>query len=246
MTGANHKVPTGKSLISPEQQENDAKSKSTLLRRVVAGVNQRKKAVKANSKDNGTGDLSAELQQNAVTELAVNSTIEETTTGGTMTNTNNTALDTSHDQSGPKRRRKAKQSATPLVTNVPPILKGPATNKCLGYPHCNLLDMIIMVPGHIKCYIKTPAQYLWFATCAGDCKKPIRDIVEESSKESLYFCDIGLKGFYAPDDDPKKASMECEMILCVPCHAKRQVQYALIQNDNGTANRRSSRRGINK
>jgi hypothetical protein len=33
----------------------------------------------------------------------------------------------------------------------------------------------------------------------------------------VYYCDEGIKGFDAPDDDPMKSALTCDLILCPKC-----------------------------
>jgi hypothetical protein len=40
----------------------------------------------------------------------------------------------------------------------------------------------------------------------------------------IHYCDTGKKGFYAPDDDTLKLSMECGLVLCLPCFEKRRLE----------------------
>ncbi len=102
-----------------------------------------------------------------------------------------------------------------------------------------------MEPAHVKHYLK-PAAFLEMATCTGDCKRTVREIYLDAPKANLYYCDETSKGFYAPDDDPTKAAMECGLILGSPCHAIREGRYALAHEKEGTVNRRNSRRGTSR
>lgn len=224
----------GKSLITPDQQENVAKKQSATMRRTMTSVRQQNRAVAADTALNGTSDLSAELQANIhATGALISATVE-------ATNDNNTDVESSTSPPVPKRRR------TDLVPNAPAALPGPAKNKCQGCPHGDLLEMKLMETRDVSYYVK-PHEFLEHATCAGECKKTIKHIHQSSKRATLYFCDEALKGFRAPEDDLNKPGLECGLILCVPCHTKRAIQYALDHGTKGTSNRRNSRRGtINK
>jgi hypothetical protein len=39
----------------------------------------------------------------------------------------------------------------------------------------------------------------------------------------VYYCNEGIKGFDAPDDDPMKSALTCDLILCPKCEAKRRI-----------------------
>ena len=119
---------------------------------------------------------------------------------------------------------------------------GPPKPKCQGCIHHDLLELKVMEPVQIRHYIR-PAQFLETATCAGNCKRVMRAIYRASPKANFYYCDETLKGYYALENDPTKAGMECLLVLCSACHAMRGVQYAQANEQAGAVKRRSSRRG---
>jgi hypothetical protein len=114
--------------------------------------------------------------------------------------------------------------------------------KCEGCVHCDLLELKIMEPARIKHYLHK-YEFLEFAECNGiNCTKSIRDVHTASPKDNIHYCDVGKKGWDAPEDDPKKASMECRLVLCQACYRSRGERYELANSGGGRTNGRSSRR----
>jgi hypothetical protein len=46
-----------------------------------------------------------------------------------------------------------------------------------------------------------------------------------SQRAVVYYCDEGIKGFDAPDEDPMKSAVTCDLILCPNCEVKRRIEY---------------------
>ena len=205
--------------MTPEQMDKVNKSRQSDVQRALKNCKKRKPAVAPDATNNGESALSAELQ----------SQVGRQTAPRTAT-TNSVARPTARVV--PARRKTA-----PV-----PIVEGPPRLKCQGCVHGDLLEMKDMTPAHIKHYLKANA-FLEVAKCAGeDCGKTIKHIHTTDPKAKLYYCDIANKGFYAPEDDPKKVSMECGLILCLACYKKRETKYEQEKGGDGSANRRTSRR----
>ena len=60
-------------------------------------------------------------------------------------------------------------------------------------------------PAHIRHYLK-PAMSLVNAICA-ECHKNIQHIHQATPKASMYYCDVMITGFNAPDNDLGKVDM---------------------------------------
>ena len=97
-----------------------------------------------------------------------------------------------------------------------------------------------MEPMHVKHYLKAN-EFLEFAICAGACASAIATVYTALPKTNIYYCEVGKKGFDAPEDEPNKQSMECGLVLCLACYELRGVTYALVNSQNGAANGRSTR-----
>ena len=41
----------------------------------------------------------------------------------------------------------------------------------------------------------------------------------------VFYCDEGIKGFSAPDDNPMKEELTCDLILCPQWEAKRRITF---------------------
>ena len=175
-------------------------------------------------------------RQNAV---AINPSINGVEALSTeLQTTNNTALT--------RPKRKPIKTKSTIIVPTPRCLEiVPVKNTCQGCVHGDLLELKVMEPVHIKYYLKNEG-FLASAKCAGDCQMSIQEIFIAAPKANLCYCDENNKGFYAPDNDPLKADMECGLILCSPCHATRQEKYALEHTSKGGNNRRNNRRCGNK
>ena len=107
--------------------------------------------------------------------------------------------------------------------------------------HGDLLDMDNMVPSWVPTYLKAD-EFLEGKTCAWIRGQTVQEIYDALSRNILHYCDIGKKGFYAPDDDTLKSTMECGLVLCFSCFENRRVKY---EEETGAANgdgRRKRRR----
>jgi hypothetical protein len=208
------------------------KQKTADVRRAINGIRKRQQAVATAPTDNGVSALSAELQE------ALDPLVTPTLLDLGATTVNATTIITV-----PKRRRMAAVATAvgPKRTIVP---TGPVETKCQGCVHGDLLEMKVMEPVHIKYYLKQ-AGFLEWATCA-ECNHTVREIHLASPRALLHYCDEIIKGFSAPDHDLAKASLQCGLILCSPCHAVREIRYAQEQATTGTEHRRTSRRGTNR
>jgi hypothetical protein len=58
----------------------------------------------------------------------------------------------------------------------------------------------------------------------------------------VYYCDEGIKGFNAPDDDPMKGALTCDLIVCPKCEAKRRIEYNKINSERQSRGVKRSRR----
>jgi len=215
-------------LPTPNQLDVMAKKNTIVVRQACNGVKQRNKAIAVTAANNGTGALSNELQLTSAGPAATNK------------NNKNTADTSSTGPTINKRKRKV-GPPVPVATVATAVSASPAKRKCQGCIHGDLLEMTVMECRHVKHYLK-PQELLEEASCAGSCGETIKNIHQAAPKAILYFCDEIIKGFRAPHDDPGKLDLECGLILCVPCHAEREVKYNLERGNHNATQRRSSRR----
>jgi hypothetical protein len=222
--------PTEDTLVTPDQAEVTTKANTAAFRRTISTARARKKAVATDPKENAIDALSTELGINVTAGnrnlLAVVAATDTVVTPVVATNV----------AAMPKRRRLEVAVAPPAI--VTPVR---AEKKCEGCIHADLLELNGMTPAHIKHYVK-PNMFLEDAVCA-ECHESIRRIHQVTPKVKLHYCDMMIKGFSAPDNDREKASMECGLVLCVPCHNIRMKRYDMTIGSN--SNGRPRRRGRN-
>jgi hypothetical protein len=220
-------VPTGKTLITPDHQDQLAKQAVADNRAAIRSVRATAKAVAASPSANGVNALTSELQNaNTIAAPDLNTTLDVPRVDPTVT-----------------KRRRLDKAAVPNVTAPISVPPGPPKKKCEGCIHGDLLAMKLMEPSHIKYYLR-PSNFLALAVCAGDCGHTIGSVHHASPKANIYYCDEAIKGFSARDDHPEKADLECGLILCSTCRATREARYYAVANaEEGTpTNRRISRR----
>jgi hypothetical protein len=140
-------------------------------------------------------------------------------------------VDTHHMPTTSKKPRAAIRFATLPATPAPTIPAPMPTLppdvpqlKCQGCVHCDLLELAALEQRYVPTYLKDNA-FLAAATCAGECNQVLKDICAAAPHDSIHYCDTGKKGFDVPDDDELKSSMECGLVLCLPCYEKRRVEY---------------------
>jgi hypothetical protein len=57
----------------------------------------------------------------------------------------------------------------------------------------------------------------------------------------VYYCDEGINGFDAPEDDPMKSALNCDLILCPKCEAKRRIEYNKVHSERQSGGVKRSR-----
>ena len=75
-------------------------------------------------------------------------------------------------------------------------------------------------------YYGRPNKFLENRICL-DCKRAVRDMKPggRQQKAVVFYCDEGVKGFSAPDEDPMKGELTCNLLLCPPCEAERRIKF---------------------
>jgi hypothetical protein len=91
-------------------------------------------------------------------------------------------------------------------------------------------------------YYTRPNRYLEGKSCL-DCKRGVLDMLPATSKQKavVFYCDEGIKGFDAPDDDLMKAKLTCNLVLCPQCEAIRRITF-----EKGNEGRRGGGRKRNR
>jgi hypothetical protein len=96
-------------------------------------------------------------------------------------------------------------------------------------------------------YYTSPHRSLAGESCL-DCKMAVNHMKATKGNRSamVFYCDEGIKGFAAQDDDPMKEKLTCDLILCPECEARRRVTFKLKDSGRpggGRKRRRHTRLG---
>jgi hypothetical protein len=75
-------------------------------------------------------------------------------------------------------------------------------------------------------YYGRPNKFLENRICL-DCKRAVRDMKPggRQQKAVVFYCDQGVKGYNAPDEDPMKDELTCNLVLCPQCEAARRIRF---------------------
>ena len=127
------------------------------------------------------------------------------------------------------------------TTNTPQVAKETAIGLC-GCRHGDL--------GEVKSFAKAMAAYysrpnkFMEGRCCLDCQLAVPSMESNARgrRAVVYYCDEGIKGFDAPDDDPMKSELTCDLILCPKCEAKRRIEYNRVNSERHSGGVKRSRR----
>jgi hypothetical protein len=77
-----------------------------------------------------------------------------------------------------------------------------------------------------------------------DCQLAVTNMESNAHgrRAVVYSCDEGIKGFDAPDDDPMKSALTCDLILCPKCEAKRCIEYNTVNSERQSGGVKRCRR----
>ena len=75
-------------------------------------------------------------------------------------------------------------------------------------------------------YYSRPNRFLENQSCL-DCKLLVGEMIQVSPRQGgvVFYCDEGIKGFSAPENNPMKEELTCDLILCPQCEAKRRITF---------------------
>jgi hypothetical protein len=117
----------------------------------------------------------------------------------------------------------------------PPMPQQVKPGGCL---HCDLSELLSFTKSGAKWYM-VPNRFLAGKDCT-DCNTPVEQIVPKApSTTMIFYCDQGIKGFDAPDDDPMKTALTCDLVLCPQCESNRRIKFD-TENTSGHGGRRQS------
>jgi hypothetical protein len=142
---------------------------------------------------------------------------------------------------GNAKATKAQQAAT--LTNITNTYTAPVRRpvQLCGCRHGDLSVLKSFIKAEAMYYTR-PNRYLERKGCL-DCKRAILDMrpATTSQKAVVFYCDQGIKGFDAPDDDPMKAMLTCNLVFCPQCEAIRRITF-----EKGNEGRRGGGRKRNR
>jgi hypothetical protein len=153
-----------------------------------------------------------------------------------------------------KKKRKAKpkkakenQTRRPAATvlqdtsNTPEVAKETAIRLC-GCRHGDLSE-VKSVAEAMATYYSRPNKFMEGRSCL-DCQLGVTNMESNACgrRAVVYYCDEGIKGFDAPDDDPMKSTLTCDLILCLKCEAKRRIEYNTVNSERQSSGVKRSRR----
>jgi hypothetical protein len=83
-------------------------------------------------------------------------------------------------------------------------------------------------------YYTRPNRFLEGMACL-DCKQAVVELLVSATNKTavVFYCDEGIKGFAAPADDPMKAALVCDLVLCPPCEALRRMTFDANNHSRG-------------
>lgn len=147
---------------------------------------------------------------------------------GTKTKTKGVAKE--KKQSRPKPRTKPKVmdpssiGVRTTLNTVPKVGITKATQiKNGGCRHCALSGLQTFNKAAAKWYM-TSNRYLVGMKCK-DCATPVNQMEpNRKGKTMLFYCDDGIKGYDAPEDDPMKGALTCDVVLCSACEEVRRIK----------------------
>jgi hypothetical protein len=128
------------------------------------------------------------------------------------------------------------------TTNTPEVAKETAIHLC-GCRHGDLSE--------VKSFAKAMATYhsrpnkFMEGRCCFDCQLAVKNMESNApggSAVMVYYCNEGIKGFDASDDDPMKSALTCDLILCPKCEAKRRIEYNKVNSECQSSGVKRSRR----
>jgi hypothetical protein len=126
------------------------------------------------------------------------------------------------------------------TTNAPPDAKETAIGLC-GCRHGDL--------GEVQSFAKAMATYysrpnkFMEGRCCLDCQLAVPNMESNArgGRAVVNYGDEGIKGFDAPDDDPMKSELTCDLILCPKCEAKRRIEYNKVNSERQSRGVKRSR-----
>ena len=141
---------------------------------------------------------------------------------------------------------KRSKTNQPPATTLQDIISTPRSDVGIVMHQCGCRHGDV---GALRSFAKADAKYysrqnksLEGKSCL-DCKLAVRKMESKagSQRAVVYYCDEGIKGFDAPEEDPMKRELTCDLILCPNCEAKRRIEYNRADSGGRSSGVRKSR-----
>jgi hypothetical protein len=182
-------------------------------------------------------------------QAAVNTIVKPVQRKGTMDSGEDTNLlvDATKTRKRVKRRKphsKASVPTSPMVlqdiTNTPKEPLKTTIHFC-GCRHGDLGALRSFTKAE-RSYYTRPTKFLEGRGCL-DCQKAVIELKPvASSQPVVYYCDEGIKGFNAPNDDPMKSALTCDLVICAQCEATRRKTFEIGSSGRPGSSRKRCRR----
>jgi hypothetical protein len=163
----------------------------------------------------------------------------------TVDNRNKKATPTRKKTKGPVKTKRSKEKDPQEETVQTTTKQTMVIHEC-GCRHGDLSSLKSFTRAEVV-YYTSPNRFLAGESCL-DCKMAVNHMKATAGNRSamVFYCDEGIKGFGAPDDDPMKEKLTCDLILCPECEGRRRVTFELKDSGRpggGRKRRRHNRLG---
>jgi hypothetical protein len=140
-----------------------------------------------------------------------------------------------------KDTRRPAETVLQDTSNTPEVAKETAVCLC-GCRHGDLSEVKSFAKA-MATYYSRPNRFME-GRCCLDCQLAVTNMKSNACgrRAVVYYCDEGIKGFDAPDDDPMKSALTCDLILCPKCEAKRHIEYNKVNSECQSGGVKRSRR----
>jgi hypothetical protein len=199
-----------------------------------ADTNWIKVALQEKSKQSAVTTMMQQVQNQYQTNVATN-TAEAKTTNSSKKR-----------KAKPKKAKENDTTRRPAETvlqdtsNTPEVAEEMAICLC-GCRHGDLSEVKSFAKA-MASYYSRPNKFME-GRCCLDCQLAVTNMERNARgrRAVVYYCDEGIKGFDAPDDDPMKSALTCDLILCPKCKAKQRIEYNKIHSERQSSGVKRSR-----
>jgi hypothetical protein len=131
-----------------------------------------------------------------------------------------------------KGTRRPAETVLQDTSNTPQVAEETTVRFC-GCRHGDLSEVKSFAKA-IATYHSCPNKFME-GRCCLDCQLAVTNMESNARgrRAVVYYCDEGIKGFDAPDDDPMKSALTCDLILCPKCEAKQRIEYNKVALKEG-------------